>query len=43
MTLKEFNDAVLHENNMPIEMLRALLEKTPLDAQFTTQWRFYQF
>jgi uncharacterized protein (DUF885 family) len=43
MTLKQFNDAVLHENNMPIEMLRAMLEKTPLDASFTTNWRFYQF
>jgi uncharacterized protein (DUF885 family) len=43
MTLKQFNDAVLHENNMPIEMLRALLEKTPLEANFTTKWRFYQF
>jgi uncharacterized protein (DUF885 family) len=43
MTLKQFNDAVLHENNMPIEMLRAALKNTPLTEDYKTQWRFYKF
>ena len=43
MSLKQFNDAVMHENNMPIEMLRALLKKEPLMEDYKTQWRFYKF
>jgi hypothetical protein len=43
MSLKQFNDAVLHENNMPIEMLRAALKNTPLTEDYKTQWRFYKF
>ncbi|MEY4279452.1 MAG: hypothetical protein RL377_1456 [Bacteroidota bacterium] len=43
MTLKQFNDAVMKENNMPIEMLRALLLKTPLTENYKSQWRFYKY
>ncbi len=41
MTEREFADAVLHENSMPIEMLRADLEGQKLSRDFTTGWKFY--
>ena len=41
MTEREFADAVLHENSMPIEMLRADLERQKLTRDFTTNWKFY--
>jgi uncharacterized protein (DUF885 family) len=43
MNLKQFNDAVMKENNMPIEMLRALFIKTPLTEDYKSQWRFYKY
>lgn len=41
MPVKQFNDAILRENSMPIEMLRAILIKQPLKKDFKTNWRFY--
>ena len=41
MTYKQFHDAVLHENNMPIEMVRAILTNQPPAKDFHTAWRFY--
>jgi uncharacterized protein (DUF885 family) len=41
MTDREFHDAILHENEMPIEMLRADLERLPLTRDFQTNWKFY--
>lgn len=41
MTYKQFHDAVLKENNMPVEMVRAILTNQPPKKDFTTQWRFY--
>jgi hypothetical protein len=41
MTDREFADAVLHENSMPIEMLRADLEQQKLTKDFKTSWNFY--
>jgi hypothetical protein len=41
MTDREFADAVLHENSMPIEMLRADLEQQKLTSDFKTSWKFY--
>lgn len=41
MTFKQFHDAVLHENNIPIEMVRAILINQPLSKDFKTEWRFY--
>jgi uncharacterized protein (DUF885 family) len=40
MTDREFNDAVLHENMMPVEMLRAILEQKPLTPDWKPSWRF---
>ena len=40
MTDRQFHDAVLHENDMPIEMVRAILRGDALSADFKTSWRF---
>jgi uncharacterized protein (DUF885 family) len=40
MTLKAFHDAVLKQNNLPIELLRAVLMETELPENFSTNWRF---
>jgi uncharacterized protein (DUF885 family) len=41
MTNKEYNDALLHENRIPIEMIRASITKQKLTRDFVTSWRFY--
>jgi len=43
MTYKQFHDAIMKENAMPIEMVRATLINQPLTRDFTTQWKFYDF
>ena len=42
MTNRAFNDAVLKENRIPIEMVRASLTKQKITRDFQTSWRFYQ-
>ncbi|WP_282456257.1 DUF885 family protein [Chitinophaga sedimenti] len=42
MTIKQYHDAVLHENGLPVEMVRAILTNQPLKKDFKTNWRFYQ-
>jgi len=42
MTYRAYHDAVLHENNMPVEMVRAILTDQPPAKDFQTHWRFYQ-
>ena len=42
MTNRAFHDAVLQENRMPIEMVRAILTKQPLPREFKSSWRFYR-
>jgi hypothetical protein len=41
MTYRQYHDAILMENSLPIEMLRAILTNQPLTKEFKTQWRFY--
>jgi tRNA(Ser,Leu) C12 N-acetylase TAN1 len=41
MSYKQFHDAILRENSIPIEMLRAILTNQSLQKDFTTSWRFY--
>ena len=41
MTEREFHDAVLSANSMPIELLRALLTNTPVARDHEPEWRFY--
>ena len=41
MTFREFHDAVLRENNLPVEMLRAILTAQAPGRDFKSNWRFY--
>lgn len=41
MTNRQFHDAVLKENNIPVEMIRAGLTRQNLPRDFHTQWKFY--
>lgn len=41
MTNRQFHDAILHENSMPIELLRADLEHHKLTRDFKPNWKFY--
>ncbi|TLV00479.1 DUF885 family protein [Dyadobacter luticola] len=43
MTYQQFHDAIMKENNMPIEMVRATLINQPLKPDFKTKWKFYTF
>ncbi|MCA9034435.1 MAG: DUF885 family protein [Planctomycetaceae bacterium] len=40
MTDRQFHDAVLQQNSIPIELLRAQLTRQPLTKDFRTIWRF---
>lgn len=40
MTEPAFHDEVLMQGTMPVELLRALLKKTPLDQNAKPTWRF---
>lgn len=40
MSLKDFHDAVMQQNSMPIELLRALLKNESLPRDYRTSWRF---
>jgi len=42
MTYKQYHDAVLLENSMPVEMVRAILTNQPLTKDFKTSWKFYK-
>jgi uncharacterized protein (DUF885 family) len=41
MTDRQFHDAVLKENSMPVEMVRAILTGEPLTPDPKPSWRFY--
>lgn len=41
MTNREFHDAILHENSMPVELLRARLTHQKLARDFQSSWKFY--
>ncbi len=41
MSDREFHDAVLRENAIPIEMIRASLTRQNLRPDFKSNWRFY--
>jgi len=42
MSDKEFHDAVLKQNAIPIEMIRAALTDGKLGRDFQPSWRFYE-
>ena len=41
MPIKQFHDTILRENNMPVEMVRAILTDQPLTPGHKTSWKFY--
>ncbi|MEP7337697.1 MAG: DUF885 family protein [Acidobacteriota bacterium] len=41
MTNRAFHDAILKENRIPIEMVRATLTKQKLTRDYKTTWKFY--
>ncbi len=41
MSYRQYHDAILQLNAMPIEMIRAILTQQPLTKDFKTKWRFY--
>jgi uncharacterized protein (DUF885 family) len=42
MTNRQFHDAILKENAIPVEMVRAILTKQKLTRDFKPSWRFYK-
>jgi uncharacterized protein (DUF885 family) len=40
MTNRDFHDAILKENRIPVEMVRALLTKQTLTRDFKSNWKF---
>ncbi len=42
LTYKQFHDAVMHENSMPVEMVKAILTDQPLTRDFKSSWKFYE-
>jgi len=42
MTYRQFHDRILQENNLPVEMVRAILTNQELKKDFKTGWRFYR-
>jgi Bacterial protein of unknown function (DUF885) len=42
MTNRAFHDAILKENRIPVEMIRADLTKQKLTPDFKTAWRFWE-
>jgi uncharacterized protein (DUF885 family) len=42
MSNRAFHDAVMRENSMPVEMLRALLTNQRLTRDYKPSWRFYE-
>ena len=43
MSMKAFHDAFMKENQMPIELMRAVLTDQKLTKNFKTSWKFYDF
>ncbi len=41
MSERDFHDAILKMNAIPVEMVRASLTKQPLGAGFVSNWKFY--
>jgi len=42
MSYKQYHDAIMHLNAMPVEMIRAILTKQPLEKDYTAKWKFYE-
>ena len=42
MTNKQYHDAILHEGQIPVEMVRTILTNQKLTKDYKPNWRFYQ-
>jgi uncharacterized protein (DUF885 family) len=42
LTNRQFHDAVLRLGRMQVEMIRAIMQKLPLERNYSASWRFYQ-
>jgi hypothetical protein len=42
LTSRAFHNAILKENRIPIETVRALLTKQNLTRDYTPNWKFYR-
>ncbi len=42
MTNREFHDAILRENRIPVDMVRVILTKQPLTRDYKSSWKFYE-
>jgi uncharacterized protein (DUF885 family) len=42
MTDRQYHDAILHQNMMPVEILRAILTQQTLTPDFKSSWRFLE-
>lgn len=42
MTYQQYHDAVLHENAMPVTMVRAILTNQALPKDYKAEWKFYK-
>jgi hypothetical protein len=40
MTPKEFHDTILQENNLPVELVKAILTNQKLNADYKANWKF---
>ena len=41
MSFRDFHDRILQENQMPVELVRAILMEEAPEKDFVTKWRFY--
>ena len=41
MTNRAFHDAMYHEGNMPVEMVRLALNGQKVTREYRTSWKFY--
>lgn len=42
MSMQQYHDAILHENMLPVELIRSILTDKPVAKDFKTSWRFYK-
>jgi uncharacterized protein (DUF885 family) len=43
MTYKQYHDAVMKENSLPVEMVRVILTNKMIGKDFKADWHFYKF
>lgn len=42
MTYKQFHDAIMQLNSMPVDMVRAIMTNQKLSRDYKTNWKFYE-